>query len=57
MKNLVKPKSKKQRIWLYVDEEILSWVYSKMKDKTYADESHCFEKIVMDKIDEEKRGK
>jgi len=51
-----KPKPKKQRIWLYVDEEILSWVYKKMKEKVYADPSHCFERLIMEKI-QKKRGK
>ncbi|MBN2368001.1 hypothetical protein JXC34_03205 [Candidatus Woesearchaeota archaeon] len=48
-----KPKPKKKRIWLYVDEEILEWVYSKMKQKEYADESHCFERLVMEKLQKE----
>jgi hypothetical protein len=50
-----KPKPKKERIWLYVDKEILGWVYDKMKDKTYADESHCFEKLVAEEIQREKK--
>ena len=45
-----KPKPKKKRIWLYVDEDILKWVYSQMKLKIFADESHCFERLVMEKI-------
>ncbi len=52
-----KPKPSKKRIWLYVDESILSWVYSQMKSKVYADESHCFERLIMEKIEQEKRGK
>ena len=51
-----KPKPKKKRIWLYVDEDILEWVYDKMRNKVYADESHCFERLVMEKINSEKRG-
>ena len=50
-----KPKPKKERIWLYVDKEILSWVYDKMKEKVYADESHCFERLVMEEIQREKK--
>ncbi|MFH2020622.1 MAG: hypothetical protein ABIJ34_04360 [archaeon] len=50
-----KPKPKKERIWLYVDKEILKWVYEKMKNKTFADESHCFEKLVMEAMQKEKR--
>jgi hypothetical protein len=50
-----KPKPKKERIWLYVDKTLLEWVYQKMKDKTYADESHCFEKLIMEKIESEKK--
>lgn len=49
-----KPKPKKERIWLYVDKSILEWVYQKMKDKIYADESHCFERLVMEEINKEK---
>ncbi|MEM3373971.1 MAG: hypothetical protein QXE31_02000 [Candidatus Woesearchaeota archaeon] len=52
-----KPKPKKERIWLYIDKEILDWVYQKMKEKVYADESHCFEKLVMDEINREKQLK
>ena len=55
IKLVTKPKPKKKRIWLYVDEEILSWVYDQMKNKVYADESHCFERLVMEK--KKKRGK
>ena len=53
-----KPKPKKERIWLYVDREILEWVYEKMRQKVYADESHCFERLITEKIQEEnkKRG-
>lgn len=47
--SLSKPKPKKKRIWLYVDEDILKWVYEKMRDKIYSDESHCFERLVMEK--------
>jgi len=47
-----KPKPTKKRIWLYVDESILDWVYSNMKKKVYADESHCFERLVMEKMEE-----
>ncbi len=50
-----KPKPKKKRIWLYIDEKILSWVYDQMKNKVYADESHCFERLVMEKM--KKRGR
>ncbi len=50
-----KPKPKKKRIWLYVDEDILEWVYEQMNKKKYANESHCFEKLVMEKIEKEKR--
>ena len=55
-----KPKPKNKRIWLYVDESILDWVYKKMDSKVYSDESHCFERLVMEKREEEKiqkRGK
>jgi hypothetical protein len=45
-----KPKVKKKRIWVYLDEEILRWIYKKMEEKTYANESHCFESLVMEKI-------
>ena len=51
-----KPKPNKKRIWLYVDEAILIWVYEQMKKKVYADESHCFERLIMEKM-EEKNGK
>jgi hypothetical protein len=51
-----KPKTKKQRLWLYVDESILQWVYSKMKEKVYSDESHCFERLVMEKILDDSRN-
>ena len=54
MKPISKPKTKKQRIWLYVDEDILKWIYEQMKDKVYSDESHCFERLVMEKIQQEK---
>ena len=37
-----------------IDEEILEWVYNQMKNKVYADESHCFERLVMEKIKEER---
>jgi hypothetical protein len=50
-----KPKPKKERIWLYVDKEILEWVYEKMRQKVYADESHCFERLIIEKIQEENR--
>lgn len=50
-----KPKPDKKRIWLYVDKDILEWVYNKMEEKVYADESHCFERLVMEKIKEEKK--
>jgi hypothetical protein len=50
-----KPKPKKERIWLYVDKEILNWVYDKMKKKVYADESHCFERLVIEEIEREKK--
>ncbi|MCM2325651.1 MAG: hypothetical protein NDI94_04255 [Candidatus Woesearchaeota archaeon] len=46
-----KPRPKKNRIWLYVDEDILKWVYDEMKKKVYADESHCFERLVMEKME------
>lgn len=52
-----KPKPKKERIWLYVDKSILEWVYQKMKEKVYADESHCFERLVMEEIIKEKKKK
>ncbi|MFH0874618.1 MAG: hypothetical protein V1859_01685 [archaeon] len=48
-----KPKPKKTRLWLYVDEKILSWVYEKMEKKEYSDESHCFERLVMEKMNSE----
>jgi len=51
-----KPNPKKVRVWLRVDEDILKWVYEKIQDKTYASESHCFEKLVLDKLKEEKDG-
>ncbi|MBN2422314.1 hypothetical protein JXB41_03740 [Candidatus Woesearchaeota archaeon] len=50
-----KPKPKKKRIWLYVDENILEWVYRKMQEKEYSDESHCFERLVMEKILEDSK--
>lgn len=52
-----KPKPKKERIWLYVDEEILKWVYDKIDQKVYANESHCFESLVMEKKLGKKGGK
>ncbi len=54
---LKKPKPSKKRIWLYVDEETLAWVYSQMKKKVYADESHCFERLIAEKIEAERGEK
>ena len=51
-----KPKPCKKRIWMYVDEEILNWVYEQIREKIYADESHCFERLVVEKIERKKRG-
>jgi hypothetical protein len=45
-----KPRSKKERIWLYIDEKTLEWVYERIETKEYADLSHCFERLVMEKI-------
>ena len=47
-----KPKPKKKRLWLNIDEDILEWVYKKIQEKVYANESHCFEGLVMEKIKE-----
>ncbi|MBU0757751.1 MAG: hypothetical protein KKF44_06795 [Nanoarchaeota archaeon] len=47
-----KPKTKKERVWLYMDKEILKWVYENVETKLYADISHCFERLVMEKIEE-----
>lgn len=44
-----KPKPKKIRVWLNLDEDILKWVYQKIEEKVYATESHCFESLVMEK--------
>ena len=55
-KSLSKPKPNKKRIWLYVDESILSWVYEQMEKKMYADESHCFERLVVEKKEENQNG-
>ncbi len=52
-----KPNPKKERVWLRVDEDILKWVYKKIKDKKYASESHAFEALVMEKIKEEENEK
>lgn len=52
-----RPNPKKTRIWLRVDEEILNWVYKKMKDKKYSSESHCFEALVKEKMEEEDEEK
>lgn len=54
---LKKPKPSKKRIWLYVDEETLAWVYAQMKKKVYADESHCFERLIVEKIEAERGEK
>ncbi len=48
-----KPKPKKKRVWLRVDEDILDWVYKKIEQKVYASESHCFERLVMEKKENE----
>ena len=50
-----RPKIKKKRIWLYLDEEILKWIYDKISDKKYANEGHCFECLAMEKIKAEKK--
>jgi len=52
-----RPKTKKKRIWVYLDKEILKWIYQKMKDKVYYSESHCFESLVMEKIKKKERKK
>ena len=52
-----KPKIKKIRTWVYLDEEILKWIYKKVKEKVYANKSHCFEALVMEKIKSEKKKK
>ena len=48
-----KPKPKKTRIWLRVDEDILKWIYKKIEEKVFANESHALESLVMQKIKEE----
>lgn len=52
--HMKKPNPTKKRVWLRVDEDILNWIYKKIKDKKYASESHAFEALVMEKIKEEK---
>jgi hypothetical protein len=52
-----KTKIKKKRIWVYLDEQILKWIYGKMNEKIYANESHCFESLVMEKVKTEKNKK
>ena len=52
-----KPKPKKTRVWLNIDEDILKWVYKKIEEKVYANESHCFESLVMEKRKEEDLNK
>ncbi|MFH1399025.1 MAG: hypothetical protein ABIG95_02850 [Candidatus Woesearchaeota archaeon] len=48
-----KPKPKKSRIWLRIDQDILKWVYKNIEEKVYANESHAFESLVMEKIKRE----
>ena len=41
----------KERISLTIDKELLGWMDSKVKDKTFANRSHGFEYLIKRKMD------
>ncbi len=51
---ITKPKKETERVWMYVDKDILKWVYKKINEKVFADVNHCFEYLVYQEM---KKGK
>lgn len=45
----------KERITITLDKELLDWIDKKIEDKTFANRSHSFERLIMEKILEEKK--
>jgi len=41
----------KTRISITIDKELVKWIDKKIKDKTFANRSHCFEYLVKRKKD------
>ena len=46
----------KERITITLDKELLDWLDKKIGEKVFANRSHGFEFLVMEKIIEEKDG-
>ena len=57
MIKITKGKKSSERVWMYADRDILKWVYGKIKEKEFADITHCFEYLVYQEIKREGNGK
>ena len=55
MIKITKPRKRTERIWMYVDKDILKWVYSKIKEKEFADITHAFEYLAYQEMKKEKK--
>ena len=44
----------KERITITIDNKLLNWLDSKVKDRIFANRSHGFEYLIKQKINEEK---
>lgn len=48
-------KKMKERITITLDKELLEWLDKKIADKIFANRSHGFERLITEKILEEKK--
>ena len=47
----------KERITITLDKELLEWLDKKIDDKIFANRSHGFERLIMERIKEENEEK
>ena len=47
----------KERITITLDKELLEWLDKKIEDKIFANRSHGFERLIMERIKEENEEK
>ena len=47
----------KERVTITLDKELLNWLDNKIKEKVFANRSHGFEFLIMQKIREESNEK